>query len=688
MIENLASYFPVSDPTWIFFIVVSIILFAPMLLHRLRIPSIVGLIFAGILIGPHGLHILDRDSSFQLFGKVGLYYIMFLASLEMNLQDVRKIKKKAVFYGLLCFGVPFSLGLLGNALFLTYSFAASVLIACMYASQTLVAYPIVLRYGLTHQRSVNIAVGGTIFTDTLTLLVLAVVGGMFKGENGGWYWIWLLVKVIALGAIIIYTFPRIGRWFFRRYHDHVVQYVFVLGLVFLGAGLMEFVGMEGILGAFLAGIVLNRLIPPSSPLMNYVAFVGNALFIPYFLIGVGMIIDVKTLFKGGEALKIASVIIALAVLGKWLAAQIMRRTYRMSGLEADILFGLSNARAAAALAIVLVGHSIKLPGGDPLLDDNIFNATMLLILVSCIISSFVTERASYHTAIQVPAGTEIGDEGETKVMIAFSESSIVEGLVDLAMMTRMRKTDPPLVGLNVVLEDEVNLRAKGRRMLERAVQISQSGHITMQTQSRWAVNIASGLIHAVKEFDATDLILGLHRKKTEKDTFYGNVAPAVINGLPFQVMLYRPIDPIALLKKIHVVVPCKAELEPGFTHWIDQIVKISDTIGRFIDFYTCKETIRHVREYIERRHPRASLLMFHERNNWGTITATLPMAVRRDHLLVFVTARRGSVSYAPCLEHLQELIENDFSENNLLIIYPEQYSNVSGRKILYETKMK
>lgn len=688
MIDNLASYFPVSDPTWIFFIVVSIILFAPMLLSRLRIPSIVGMIFAGILIGPHGLHILDRDSSFELFGKVGLYYIMFLASLEMNLQDVRKIKKKAICYGLLCFGVPFFLGLIGNAVLLTYSFAASVLIACMYASQTLVAYPIVLRYGLTHQRSVNIAVGGTIFTDTLTLLVLAVVGGMFKGETGSWYWVWLLIKVVLLGFIIIYAFPKIGRWFFRKYHDHVVQYIFVLGLVFLGAGLMEFVGMEGILGAFLAGIVLNRLIPPSSPLMNYVVFVGNALFIPYFLIGVGMIIDVKVLFAGGAALRIAAIIIVLAMLGKWIAAQIMRRAFNMSGLEANILFGLSNARAAAALAIVLVGHSIKLPSGGFLLDDNVFNATMLLILVSCVVSSFVTERAAYHTAIQAPAGTEIGDEGETKVMIAFSESAIVEGLVDLAMMTRIKKTDPPLVGLNVVLEDEVNLRAKGRRMLERAVQISQSGHIMMETQSRWAVNIASGLIHAVKEFDATDLILGLHHRKSEKDTFFGNVAPAVINGLPFQVMIYRPVDPIALLKKIHVVVPCKAELEPGFTHWIDQIVRISDTIGRFIDFYTCRETIKHIREYVERRHPRITLLMFHEVEGLSELCPSVSGSIRRDHLLVFVTARKGSISYNSDLDLLPELIENNFSEHNVLIVYPEQYSNVTERKILYEVKVK
>ena len=286
------SYLPITDPTWIFFVVLSIILFAPMLLERLRIPSIVGMIFAGVLIGPHGFHILDRDGSFELFGKVGLYYIMFLASLEMNMQDVKKIQGRALTLGLLGFAFPMLIGFAANTTLLGYGIAAAVLMAAMYASHTLVSYPIVLRYGLSRRKCVSIAVGGTIVADTLTLLVLAVVGGLFKEDVGPNEWIWLLGRVTVLGALIILIFPRLARWFFRRYDDGVVQYIFVLVLVFLGAGLMEFVGMEGILGAFLAGIVLNRSIPPASPLMNHIEFVGTALFIPYFLIGVGLLINV------------------------------------------------------------------------------------------------------------------------------------------------------------------------------------------------------------------------------------------------------------------------------------------------------------------------------------------------------------------------------------------------------------
>ncbi len=689
MLDNLTSYFPISDPTWIFFVVLSIILFAPMLLEKLRIPSIVGMIFAGILIGPHGLHILDRDDSFALFGKVGLYYIMFLASLEMNLQDVRKIRNKAIFYGVACFLIPFVLGLAGNAMLLTYSFAASVLIACMYASQTLVAYPIILRYGLTHQRSVNIAVGGTIIADTLTLLVLAVVGGMFKEHSGGWwYWVLLLLRVILIGGFIYITFPRLGCWFFRKYHDKVVQYIFVLGLVFLGAGLMEFVGMEGILGAFLAGLVLNRLIPPASPLMNYVVFVGNALFIPYFLIGVGMIIDVKVFFSGGGAMKTAAVIVVLAIVGKWIAAECCKRVFRFSKLEGRILFGLSNARAAAALAIVLVGHSIRLPDNTLLLDEYVFNATMLLILVSCVISSFVTERAAYHTAIQTPAGTEVENENETKTMIAFADSERVESLVNLGMMTRLRSSDPPMVGLNVVLENRTNLRIKGRRMLERAVQISQSGHIAMVTQNRWAVNIASGLIHAMKEFDATELIIGLHAKKDEKDSFLGPVAQAIIQGLPLEIMIYRPVEPIAIIRRIHVAVPMLAELEPGFPHWIAQLAKIADSVGCYIEFYTPTSTGQKIREYMERHLPRMTSYLFHKAADWTELQLMAKNA-RNNHLVVFVMARKGSVSYNSTLEGLPEIVGSQFNKQSLLILYPEQYSDTSSeRKILYGVQAK
>ena len=401
---NLAL--PITDPTWVFFLVLIIILFAPMILGRLHIPHIIGMILAGVLIGEHGFHVLDRDSSFELFGKVGLYYIMFLAGLEMDMEDFKKNRMKSVVFGLLTFLIPMALGIWSSMSMLGYGFLTAVLLASMYASHTLIAYPIISRYGLSRLRSVNITIGGTAITVTLALIILAVIGGMFKGTVDGLFWVFLVAKVAFLGFLIIFFFPRIGRWFFRKYDDSVMQFVFVLAMVFLGGGLMEFVGMEGILGAFLAGLVLNRLIPHVSPLMNRLEFVGNALFIPYFLIGVGMIIDVRSLFTGGEALKVAVVMTVVATFSKWLAAWITQKIYRMQPNERSMIFGLSNAQAAATLAAVLIGHEIIMENGERLLNDDVLNGTVVMILFTCVISSLVTERSARRFALNESDGAD------------------------------------------------------------------------------------------------------------------------------------------------------------------------------------------------------------------------------------------------------------------------------------------
>lgn len=367
---------PITDPTWIFLIVLMIILFAPMLFNRLRIPNIIGMILAGVLIGEHGLNLLARDSSFELFGNVGLYYIMLLAGLDINMEDFKHNRKKAAVLGLLTFSIPMILGLIVNTSLLRYGLATSVLLASMYASYTLISYPIVLRLGVSRHRSVSIAVGATAVTDTLTLLVLAVISGIFHGSSGQSFWIILAVKVFAFGALILYTFPRIARWFFRKHDDTVMQFIFVMVLLFAAAGLMELAGLEGILGAFLTGILLNRLIPSISPLKSHLEFVGNAIFIPYFLIGVGMLINLNVIFGDWGAIKVALAMTATALTGKWIASFITQKTFRMAATERNLMFGLSTSQAAATLAAALIGYEIILPDGSRLLNEDILNGTI------------------------------------------------------------------------------------------------------------------------------------------------------------------------------------------------------------------------------------------------------------------------------------------------------------------------
>lgn len=669
---NFDFHLPVTDPTWIFFLVLVVILFAPIVLERLRIPHIIGMILAGVVIGEHGFNILARDSSFELFGKVGLYYIMFLAGLEMNMEDFKSIRVKATVLGLLAFIFPLGIGIWTNLHLLGYSLATSVLLASMYASHTLIAYPIVIRYGINRQRAVSIAVGGTAVTDTLTLLVLAVVGGMYKGETSEMFWIWLVLKVVVLSVVIMYAFPRIGRWFFRRYSDNVVQYIFVMAMVFLGAGLMEFVGMEGILGAFLAGLVLNRLIPHVSPLMSHLEFVGNALFIPYFLIGVGMLIDVNVLFGHIDSVKVAVVMIIVALLGKWIASWLTQKIYKMRALERELMFGLSNAQAAATLAAVLVGYNIILPNGERLLNEDVLNGTILLILVTCVVSSFITEHAAKRIAMD---DAEVSDEKaqeKEKFLIPVANPETLESLMSLAMVVRDEKQLDNLVALNVINDNNgsVKQEMRGKRSLERAAQIAASTSVRLKTVSRFDLNITTGILHTAKEYEATNIIIGLHCKMSIVDSFFGNLTENLLKNTYLQVMVARFLIPVNTLRRIIVAVPPKAEFEHGFMKWITHMCRMSSRLGCRVHFYAHPQTLGYIRGYIQKKH-KDTRVAYSELEDWDDLLL-LTGQVNYDHLLVIISARRGSISYDSAFERLPMQISKYFNNNSIMLLYPEQ----------------
>ena len=664
---------PITDPTWIFLLVLLIILFAPMVLGRLRIPHIIGMILAGVVIGEHGFNILARDSSFELFGKVGLYYIMFLAGLEMNMGDFKKNRGKAVVLGLLAFVIPMALGFITNMTVLKYGFITSVLLASMYASHTLVAYPIVIRYGVSRHRSVSIAVGGTAVTDTLTLLVLAVIGGLFKGESSEMFWLWLVVKVIFLGFLIIFFFPRIGRWFFRKYDDNVMQFIFVLAMVFLGAGLMEFVGMEGILGAFLTGLVLNRLIPHVSPLMNHLEFVGNALFIPYFLIGVGMLIDIKILFGHGDALKVAVVMTTVALASKWIASWLTQKIYKMKAIERELMFGLSNAQAAATLAAVLVGYNIILPSGERLLNEDVLNGTIVLILFTCIISSFATERAARKLAMnEAQLDAEDKKNIPEKILIPVANPETIEELINLSLVIRDSKQRNNLMALNVINDNSSSEQSesRGKRNLERAAMIAASADVSLTQISRYDLNIASGIIHTAKEYEVTDVIIGLHRKVNIVDSFFGNLADSLLKGLHREVMIAKFLMPVNTLRRIIIAVPPKAEYEAGFQKWVGHFCRMASILGCRAHFFANEQTLGYLQQLVKNKYG-LTMTDFSHLDDWDDLLL-LTGQVNYDHLLVIISARRGSISYDTAFEKLPAQLGKYFSNNSLIILYPDQ----------------
>jgi len=665
---------PITDPTWIFFLVLAIILFAPILLDRLHIPHIIGMILAGVLIGGHGFNILERDSSFELFGKVGLYYIMFLAGLEMDMADFKKNKKKAFIFGLISFTIPTVLGIFSNMTILNYGIVTSILLASMFASHTLVSYPIISRYGLSRQKSVNITVGGTAITVILALFVLVIIAGMFKTEVDQVFWFLLIAKIALVCFVIIFFFPRIGRWFFRQYQDNVMQFVFVLAMLFLGAGIMELAGLEGILGAFLVGLVFNRLIPHVSPLMNHVEFVGNALFIPYFLIGVGMIIDVKSFFMEGKAFEVAIVMTLVPLVSKWIAAFITQKLYRMNSNERRIIFGLSSAKVAASLAAVLIGHDIIMNNGERLLNDDVLNGTILMILITTIVSSFVTERASRKIAINNEAQEKVGEtKGEENILIPISNPDNIVNLVNLALIIKNPKRKDGLVSLNVVNDDHGSTvkQAQGEKYLEKSAMISAAADVEMHTVSRYDLNIAAGIIHTIKEYNVSDVVIGLHRKINLVDSFWGGTAESLLKGTHRQIMISKCLMPVNTLRRIIVAVPQKAEYEAGFTKWVNQLCRMGEQLGCRVHFFAHPETLDRLKVLISKKF-KGLRSEFSELVDWDDLLL-LTGQVNFDHLLVIISARKGSISYDTSFERLPSQLSKYFSNNSLLVIYPDQY---------------
>ena len=675
-LPDIGIHLPITDPTWIFFLVLMIILFAPIILGRLRIPHIIGMILAGVVIGKYGFNILERDSSFELFGKVGIYYIMFLAGLEMDLENLKKNLGRAFVFGILTFAIPFAVSMwVGMSLF-RFSVGASLLLSSIFASHTLVAYPIVGRYGLSRHASVSISIGGTMFALTVSLFVLAGISGIYKGELDSGSWMLFVLKCVAYCVFVFWIFPRFARWFFRKYEDNVMQYIFVLALVFLSAALAELAGMEGIFGAFLAGLVLNRLIPHVSPLMNRTEFVGNALFIPYFLIGVGMLINLGTLFSGGETLKVVLVMVVVATVTKWIAAWLTQKIYRMSKASRQMLFGLSNAHAAGALAMVMVGTKIEIAPGEYLMNEGMLNGVVIMILFSCIISSMVTEHAARTMALAEENGEMDMSRGkeDERMMVSIANPETVEPLVNMALLMRNPKSKKELLAVTVEVEyDEAKKQAKlaqRRKSLEHAARIASAVDVPMKTRCRLSTNAATGILNTASEMNATEIVLGLHHKHGLLDSFLGSFAQSILKGTHRQLMIVKCLMPVNTMRRLMVAVPPKAEYEAGFYKWVERLARIGGQLGCRVHFWAHPDTIQRISGYMEKFHSSVRV-EFSTMDDWDDLLM-MSSKVAYDHLTVIVSARKGAISYQPSFEELPDQITKYFSNSSLMLIYPDQ----------------
>jgi Kef-type K+ transport system membrane component KefB len=682
----LTSYFPITSPTLIFFVVLLIILLAPIIMGKLRIPHIIGMVLAGVLVGKYGLNILERDSSFELFGKVGLLYIMFLAGLEMDLESVKKNSRRFLLFGLLTCLIPLTITYFMAIWLLDYSSQASFLLGCIMASNTLIAYPIISRYGLGRDSSVMLSVGSSMISLFLALLMLAALAASYGEDVGFMFWIGFLVKFAAFCVLLAWAIPKLSRYFLRRYSDAVMQFIFVLSVMFLSAALSEFIGVEGIVGAFLAGLILNRYIPHVSPLMNRIEFIGNAIFIPYFLIGVGMLINVGTLFEGVHMLFIVALIVFFGTFGKALAAYLSSILFRLPKSAGNMMFGLTCAHAAGAIAMVMVGMRLEVSPGHYLVNDEMLNGVVIMILITCIISTMMTEHAAQQITLAnrlQPTEHSQRSKDDEKIMLCVKYQEIAPQLLELAIMMSNQKQKRGLVALNVVYDDAKsgNHREQGLRLLEQLEQRASASDIQMQTQVRLATNIANGIKHAFREFGASEIIMGMHVHTDVNPKFWGEFIQSLYNGLNRQIVLTRFVQPLNTLRRIQVAVPSRAEFEPGFHRWLERLARMAGNLDCRIQFHGREESLELIREYINNRHPhvRAEYTFMAHWNELPKLAAN----INDDHMFVVITARKGTISYKNALERLPNELMQHFSGKNLMILFPDQYGNAKEESMTF-----
>ncbi|MDR0873039.1 MAG: cation:proton antiporter [Prevotellaceae bacterium] len=658
--------FPITDPITQFLLILLIILFAPIILNKLRIPHLLGMIIAGAVVGEYGFNLLERDSGIILSGTAGLLYIMFLAGLEIDIQDFKKNSFKSIVFGLYTFCIPMFLGTLTGLYILDYSLETSILLASMFSSHTLIAYPIISKYGVTQNRAVNVAVGGTMITDMLAMLVLAAILGMQSGEANADFWLRISLHTAAFILAIVIFFPIIARWFLKTFTDNILQYVFVLAMLFLGAFIAEWAGIEGIIGAFLAGLSMNKLVPKTSPLMNRVEFVGNAIFIPFFLISTGMLINFRAFINGFDTLKVALIITSVAMLAKYLAAVLTQKTFKFTKDEMLIIFSLNSAKVAATLAIVLVGYKAHL------FDENVLNGTIIMILITCTVASFVAQKAAKNIARQETTDKPLNEwESGERILIPINRLEATESLVDLSLNIRQRKSKSHFYGLNIIdnSTSSIELEAKAQQIMKRAVRSFAAADYELEPFIRYDINIVNGIMSAVREQKITDLILALHQSKGFSQSFLGNLTGGILEKCNTTTMIYKYVQPIALIKRHLILVPDHAEEELGFPHWLARVWNIARNTGSRLIFYTTPDTFEAIKKMPLSNAP--DYYSFVDFSDWNDFFR-LSRDIRSDDNIIMVLSRKDRPSYNNVMAKIPAAINKSFQNTSIILIYPMQ----------------
>lgn len=680
--SDIVKYFtdsftlPLSNPILIISLMLLIILLAPIILRKFHIPGIIVLILSGIIIGPYGCGLLADNTPIELFSTIGLLYIMFLAGLDLDMNNFKSMKGKSIVFGFFTFMLPLAIGFPVCHYILKFDFWASLLTASMFSTHTLVAYPIVSKFGIAKNQAVAVTVGGTIITDTMVLLLLAMIINSHKGVLNTAFFIKMLLSLLVFSLVMFVVVPRIAKWFFQKLEsEKESHFIFVLAVMLFSAFLAEVTGLEPIIGAFVAGLALNKLIPHSSTLMNRIEFIGNALFIPFFLISVGMMLDLSVLFKGYMPILIAIVLSISAFSGKWLAAWITQHIFRYSKYQRHLIFGLSSAHAAATLAIILSGYKAGI------VNEDILNGTILLILITCIVASLVTEKAARNIAISdIDIDTNnLHSKNVDKYLIPIAKTSNMAGLLEFVTLIRGGNKTSSVSVLSVVPDDEqaeLNI-LKAKNELEKCVTIGSSAEMKVNVLATIDQNVAGGISRIMREIMADTLIIGWPGKVSSLiDKVMGGMIVSMLNNVEKNIFICSLDKPITLTRRIFLITTPSAELEHGFEQWFVKVLKLADELSVAIVHIGNENTKFYINKLLKKKRIRTKIQSLNL-SGWDEFLQKMRPVPNQD-LLILVSSREGFPSYQRRFEQAMDVLTREYKDFNKIAIYPQQLREESA----------
>jgi Kef-type K+ transport system membrane component KefB/mannitol/fructose-specific phosphotransferase system IIA component (Ntr-type) len=655
--------FPVEDPILIFTILTLVIFAAPLLAERWHIPDLVLLLAAGALIGPNGLNIMERSPAIILFGSIGLIYIMFIAGLEIDLNRFMRTRNRSVAFGLLTFFIPMVLGTAAGLYLLDFSWPVSILMASLFASHTLLAYPIASRFGISRTEPVIITVGGTIITDTMALLVLAIIVDSAKGADMGvGFWVSLVTGIAGLMALITLGVPRLTKWFFQNVTESGgAQFLFVLGVVCGCAYLSHYAKMEPIIGAFLVGAVFNRLIPEQSTLMNRLMFVGNTLFIPFFLISVGMLVNVEALVASPRGWLVAGVMVAAVVVSKYIAAWITRKVFGY-GVEAGrVIFGLSVIQAAATLAAVIVGYDLKI------FDEYVLNGAIVMILVTCPLGAWMVQRYGRSLAGETEPRAERVSSAQ-RILVSIVNPDFSLRLLDLSFLLRDTSKNGSIYPVTIAsdMDDIDDSVARGEKLLTNCIAAGASADIEVVPSVRVDLNPSDGLVRASQELRATQVLAGWSDRRAH---IFGTVSTNLLNSCPVRLLFCHLNRPVNLTKRLLLPFPLLSERRTDLRALLQDARRLTAQIGAHLRVYIVGDEKHILRKEVESARPSCPLTII-TAETWTKLQTVFLEDMSEDDMVLMPCERHDGILWTPVLDKLQEKLCADFPDINLLSAYP------------------